>query len=69
MEPYIYEVLKKFKLEGLSVAHQPAPTSRLEPNSFENPFMVVADFDACTTSASCDDLQMPRILRLAGHRT
>ena len=30
MEPYIYEVLKKFKLEGLSVAHQPAPMSRLE---------------------------------------
>ena len=30
LEPYIYEVLKKFKLEGLSVAHQPAPMSRLE---------------------------------------
>ena len=30
LEPYIYEVLKKFKLGGLSVVHQPAPMSRLE---------------------------------------
>ena len=30
MEPYIYEVLKKFKLEGLRDAHQPAPMNRLE---------------------------------------
>ena len=30
LEPYIYEVLKKFKLEGLSDAHQPAPMNRLE---------------------------------------
>ena len=30
LEPYITEVLKKFKLEGLTHAHQPAPTSRLE---------------------------------------